>query len=68
MTTDMKVRNEKYLQLQKIIEEEVPAIFLQQITLNYSVSKKIKGMDLGFVMSPADRFQNITKWYIKSKR
>ncbi|MCD4760324.1 ABC transporter substrate-binding protein [bacterium] len=45
------------------------AIFLYNPTYTYPVNNKIKGPeDLRFINLPADRFNNITAWYIKTKR
>jgi len=45
------------------------AIFLYNPTYTYPTANKLKGMDnLKFINLPADRFNNITSWYIKTKR
>jgi len=45
------------------------AIFLYNPTYTYPTADKLKGMeDLKFINLPADRFNNITSWYIKTKR
>ncbi len=67
-TTDPVVRAEKYLEFQQLLLEDVPAIFLYQPTYAYAVSGAIKGIDLPSIMSPSDRFANITEWYVKTTR
>jgi len=45
------------------------AIFLYNPTYTYPVANKIKGLEsLQFINLPADRFNNITSWFIKTKR
>ncbi|MFA6466612.1 MAG: peptide ABC transporter substrate-binding protein [Patescibacteria group bacterium] len=45
------------------------AIFLYNPTYTYPIADKLKGLeDLKFINLPADRFNNITSWYIKTKR
>ena len=45
------------------------AIFLYNPTYTYPTADNLKGMeDLKFINLPADRFNNITSWYIKTKR
>ena len=54
--------------LQKIIAEEVPAIFLFNPTYTYPQSKKIKGFDTKKIIKPSNRFNQISDWYIKTSR
>ncbi len=65
---DKNKRKEIYAKFQKIIQEEVPAIFLYQPIYSYMIDKEIKGVDISFIFSPADRFSNISQWYIKTKK
>lgn len=65
---DPKVRQTKYEAFKKILDDEVPYIQINQETLNYVLSNQVKGVDKIFGSSEADRFLNISKWYIKSKR
>ncbi len=45
------------------------AIFLYNPTYTYPTTNKLKGLDnLQFINLPADRFNNINSWYIKTKR
>lgn len=44
------------------------AIFLYNPTYTYPASDKLKGLDeLQFINLPADRFNNVGSWYIKTK-
>jgi ABC-type transport system substrate-binding protein len=68
LTSDEIFRQQRYQQFQKLLQDEVPAIFYDQISENYVISKKIKGVEMGFGMNLADHFRTIEKWYIKSGR
>ena len=62
--------NERAVQLrafQDILAADLPAIFLYQSTYTYAISKKIKGVVMESILSPADRFSHVTRWYIKTK-
>lgn len=66
-TNNIGERVAAYQEFQKLIVADLPAIFLYQPTYTYAVSSKIKNISLQQIQSPADRFQNITDWYIKTK-
>ncbi|PWB38899.1 MAG: hypothetical protein C3F02_01385 [Parcubacteria group bacterium] len=64
---DQKIEPLKNFQT-KLIELNF-AIFLYNPTYIYPTSAKLKGLDqLRFINLPADRFDNINSWYIKTKR
>ena len=67
-TVDEEQRQEKYIQFQNILTTELPAIFLYNPTYTYVNSQKIKGLDIDRVTLPADRFNNLSDWYIKTNR
>ncbi len=57
-----------YQELETIFSREIPAIFLWSQSSYYVVSDKVRGIQLGRIINPADRFANIAEWYIKSRR
>lgn len=61
-------RAAKYTEFQKLLAEEVPAIFIFNPTYTYPQSKKIKGFNALKIINPANRFSQINDWYIKTKR
>lgn len=67
-TTDASEREEAYSEFQKIIAEDLPAIFLYQPTYRYAISTKIQNVSMDHLFRPSDRFGNITDWYIKTKK
>ncbi len=66
-TLDSEKRTQLYIDLEKLIQDEIPAIFLYTPLYNYVVDKKVKNIKSGFITLPADRFNFISKWYIKTK-
>jgi peptide/nickel transport system substrate-binding protein len=67
-TLDQESRYEKYVQFQKLLVEDVPAIFLYSPTYLYPVHKKVKGISLEKFVMPSQRFSQVENWYIKTKR
>ncbi|PSO45225.1 MAG: hypothetical protein BRC22_01305 [Parcubacteria group bacterium QH_9_35_7] len=66
-STSSKKREQIYQKFQQKITEDQPAIFLYRPFYNYAQSKKIKRFDISGIHSPADRFSNITDWYLETK-
>jgi peptide/nickel transport system substrate-binding protein len=67
-TLDDQIKAQKYESLQDIILSDAPALFLYNPDYLYWSSKKIKGIDTTKIADPAKRFENITNWYINTKR
>ncbi len=65
---DPEMTNKKYLAFQDILAENVPAIFLYNPIHTYPVHEKIKGLTTRRITTPADRFNKLTDWYIKTQR
>lgn len=61
-------RIEKYKEFQKILADEMPAIFLYSPYYLYPVNKKVKGIEMEGVNNPSWRFADVNKWYVKTKR
>lgn len=66
--TNIEERASKLVDFQKILTEHVPAIFLYNPIHLYPITSDLQGVDTQNIISPADRFNNITNWYIKTKR
>lgn len=67
-TTDSEKRAELYHRFQEIFADEVPSLLLYYPIYTYAVDEKVKGVQLGPMGDPSDRFRNITEWYIVTKR
>lgn len=65
---DANQRIEKYKEFQKLITDDIPAIFLYSSTYLYPVNKKIKGIVINKLPLPSQRFCQIENWYVKTKR
>ncbi len=63
-TSDEKIKESKYLSFEKIIKEEVPAIFLYSPEYIYIVPNKLLGMNFGPITNPSDRWYSMNKSYI----
>lgn len=50
----------------RIIQEQVPAVFLYRPTFFYAVRDHVKGLNLGPIATPADRFNNVENWYVNT--
>jgi len=61
-------RAKEFISLQNILVEEVPAIFLYSPNYIYPVSKRIKGIELQYIVTPKDRLASIENWFINEKR
>ncbi|HSR89313.1 MAG TPA: peptide ABC transporter substrate-binding protein [Candidatus Udaeobacter sp.] len=66
--TNEQIRADLYEKFQQILAKEVPAVFLYTPTYNFLANKQIKGITFQQIFSPADRFNNLNNWYIKTKR
>lgn len=66
-TTDKAVRAANYKEVQKIISDDLPVIFLYERNYIYVQSKKVKGFLTTAIVRPSDRFSGISNWFLKSK-
>jgi peptide/nickel transport system substrate-binding protein len=67
-THDLGTRAELYRRFQEIFADEVPSLLLYYPIYTYAVDAKVKGVQLGPMGDPSDRFRNVTEWYIVTKR
>jgi len=63
-TFDDKEKEEKLKELAKIIQADVPALFLYRPVYFYASDGKVKGLDLQNMAFPADRFCKIGEWFL----
>lgn len=61
-------RTNKYDDFQKLVIEDIPAVFLYNPLYIYGQTKKIINSNGKIISLPSDRFIDIDKWYIKTKR
>lgn len=61
-------RINRYQQFETEVAKDVPAIFLYSPDLIYVLPDKIKGLKLGAINTPAERFLNIQDWYTDTQK
>lgn len=67
-TLDYGERIRKYDSFQQTITQDVPAIFLFSPHYLYTMLGSVKGVEIKNIATPARRFSEVRKWYIKTKR
>lgn len=65
---DAEERVKKYAEFQKLVVNDVPAVFLYSPSYLYAVGKKIKGVDIKNIATPSQRFNGVENWHIQTKR
>lgn len=68
MEFDQEKRAEKYREFQEKLNEEIPAIFLYSPDYIMVASQKVHTSGIQNLVLPAERFSNIDKWFVKTKR
>lgn len=61
-------RARRYVDMQKVIVADIPAVFLYSQLYLYLLPSRIQGVDLSKISLPADRFSTINKWFISTRR
>jgi len=65
---DKKIKEARYREISKLINNNVPATYLIWPGYLYGVSDKVKRENSIRISNPKDRFWNIKDWYIKEER
>ena len=61
-------RAELYRRFAQMFNEKAPSILLYYPVYSYSVSERIRGVQLGPLLTPADRFQTLADWFVIERR
>lgn len=61
-------RAKKYDEFQKLVIEDIPAVFLYNPLYIHGQARKIINSNGNLISLPSDRFTDIEKWHIKTKR
>lgn len=61
-------RTKKYDEFQKLVIEDIPAVFLYNPLYIHGQARKIINSNGNLISLPSDRFTDIEKWHIKTKR
>ncbi|PJE73586.1 MAG: hypothetical protein COV02_01810 [Candidatus Terrybacteria bacterium CG10_big_fil_rev_8_21_14_0_10_41_10] len=68
-TQDKQEREEKYIEFQKEVSKDVPAIFIFSPSFIYITSQELKGPEkMKEVVTPSERFSMIHTWYISTEK
>lgn len=67
-TTDRKEREELYRSFSETIAKDQPAIFLYAPDFVYIVPDNLRGVELGVLTLPSDRFLSAHEWYTDTER
>ena len=63
-TPDIEMRTRLYRNFQVLFDEDLPSLPLFYPIYNYAVKDSIKDLSFGPAYNPADRFNEVYKWYI----
>ena len=61
---DLNDRTKRYKNFQVRFYSEFPALLLYYPVYSYAVDEQVKGISVGPIYDPSDRFNNITEWYL----
>lgn len=67
-TLDRKERTSKYLDFEREIEKDVPAVFVYSPDFTYLIDENLGGISLGNITIPSDRFAGIKDWYLETDK
>jgi len=65
---DKEERIKIYQKFEEEVRGDIPAIFIYSPDFIYVVPKKIKGIDVGTITVPSERFLDIYTWYIETEQ
>ncbi len=68
VVADPDVRLRLYRNFQVVFASEVPALLLYYPVYTYAVDQRVQGVQAAPLFEPADRFNDIEKWYLVTKR
>ncbi len=61
-------RTSLYRRFQAIFAEELPALPLYYPVYTYAVDADVRGVELGPLVTPSQRFQSINEWYVNFRK
>ncbi len=67
-TSDDSKRSTDYIQLNQLINADMPAIFLYAPDFTYVVPKSLKGVTLNPITVPSDRWNSVANWYVNTEK
>ena len=67
-TFDEEERRSDLASLQSLIIQDMPVLFLYSPNYIIVTAAKVRGFSATIISNPAERFENIENWYVKTKR
>jgi peptide/nickel transport system substrate-binding protein len=68
ITTDINLRARNYRAFQSRFADQVPALLLYYPVYNYAVDTRVKGVQIGPLTEPSDRFNTLPAWYLVTSK
>ena len=65
---DAGTRAAQFNDLQALIADDAPAVFLYSPDYLYITNKNLRGLEAGLIAEPAERFLSTNKWYLRTTR
>jgi peptide/nickel transport system substrate-binding protein len=65
---EIERRTELYHRFTEMFNAKVPSILLYYPVYSYAVSERIRDVQLGSLLTPADRFQTLADWHVIERR
>jgi len=65
---DPQTRKQWYVKFQTLFAQDAPAIMLYQPTFTYAIDHNVRGVHVGPIVRPGDRFLGIADWYVRLRR
>ncbi len=65
---DDKSRLALYTEFEKIIKDDIPAVFLYSPEYTYILPDKIQGVEYGPINNPSDRLSSTASWFIETDK
>lgn len=67
-TNDEDDLNKNLAELNEVLKENVPAVFLYSPIYTFAYNQNLRGIELGTPSLHSDRFLTLHKWYLKEER
>jgi peptide/nickel transport system substrate-binding protein len=68
LTPNQDARRELYYEFQQMFAQDVPALMLYHPVYTYAVDHYVRGVNVGPIVRPGDRFLDIADWYVRLRR
>ncbi len=67
-TNDQAQRVNLYRTFQELFADRVPGLLLFYPVYTYGIDARVRGVQVGPMLVPSDRFRTVAQWYLKTKR